>query len=110
MIESLPSSRVFTLPETGASSISAPISAASAARARLAAGLIELMSTKTLPGERPAMIPSGPRATDRSAVVSDTMEKTTSLASVASRAVSAHAIPASMSQSALDRVRLCPVT
>ena len=45
IIESLPSSRVITLPDTGASSMRAPQAIACAASARLAAGLTVLMST-----------------------------------------------------------------
>jgi len=45
MMERRPVSSVVTLPETGASSICAPRSATRTASARLAAGLIVLMST-----------------------------------------------------------------
>ena len=45
MIDSLPSSNVMTLPETGASSMFAPFADTRAARSRLAAGLTVLIST-----------------------------------------------------------------
>ena len=45
MTESLPCSSVITLPDTGASSMTAPRSATRSASARLAAGLTVLMST-----------------------------------------------------------------
>src|SRR5579875_3192027 len=86
MMDSRPSSSVETLPDTGASSISAPRSRTRVARARLSAGLTVLMSTYTAPGASPARMPSAPRG------------------------VGAHSIPASRSQRALDAVRLYPVT
>ena len=49
MTENLPSCRVMTLPETGASTMSAPFSRTLAARARLTVGLTVLMSMKILP-------------------------------------------------------------
>ena len=50
IIESLPCSSVMTLPDTGASTMSAPCSRTFAASARLTAGLTVLMSMSSLPG------------------------------------------------------------
>ena len=88
----------------------APAASTRAARLLETAGLTELMSTYTLPSDNPASTPSGPSVTDRSASLSVTIVNTTSPASAASRGVSAHRIPSAISQSALDRVRLVPVT
>ena len=63
MTESLPCWRVMTLPETGASTMSAPFSRTLAASARLTAGLTVLISTQTLPGPSPSNRPFGPSAT-----------------------------------------------
>ncbi len=106
MIESRPSSSVLTLPETGASSSSAPAPRASSASARLAAGDPVVMSTQTLPGRRPARIPSGPSATASSARAFVTMVKTTSAASAVSRGVPRSTSPASTSACAFSGVRL----
>ena len=53
MIASVPSMALGSPPETGASSISIPFLASSAATSRLARGAMELMSTSTLPGFTP---------------------------------------------------------
>ena len=61
-IASSPASSVATLPETGASSISAPASATRSAIPALACGAIVLMSAQTAPGASPAITPSSPSA------------------------------------------------
>src|ERR687889_666802 len=110
MTESLPSSRVTTLPETGASSMAAPRSATRPASSWLALGLAVLMSTYILPGPSPATTPSGPRVIASRAAVPVTMLKVTSAASATARGESAQAMPSAMSHSALARVRLWPIT
>ena len=60
---SWPASSVLTLPETGASSICAPLARTFSAIRREAAGLTVLMSTSTCSGPSPARTPSAPRTT-----------------------------------------------
>src|SRR3989442_9252956 len=108
--DSLPCSSVTTLPDTGASTMSAPFSRTWAATARLTAGLTVLMSTTTFPGLSPASNPSRPSATASSDLESVTMMKITSAASATARGESLHFIPVSTSHCAFERVRLYPVT
>jgi len=77
-----------------------------AASARLAAGLVVLMSIRSLPGPRPARIPSGPSAMACSAAALVTMEKITSEAWATARGESAQRIPRFTNPSAFARVRL----
>jgi hypothetical protein len=58
----------------------------------------------------PAMMPSSPSATARTAAASVTIENTISDAAAASRGVAAKRMPALISGSALSRLRLKPVT
>ena len=97
MIASVPLSAWGMLPETGASSISAPSERTCAATSRLFRGLTVLMSRYTFPGPSPARIPSGPEAIASSAASSVTMLKITSAGAATSRGVSRHC------QSALDQ-------
>ena len=61
MIASDPSIALGSPPETGASSISTPFFASSAATSWAASGAIELMSTRMLPWRTPSMTPPFPR-------------------------------------------------
>ena len=106
IIDSLPSTSVTTLPDTGESIMSAPFSRTFAAMARLVAGLTVLMSTNTLPALRPAIIPSGPSAMARSASELVTMAMVTSTDWLTARGESAHFMPLSISHCAFARVRL----
>src|SRR5918994_1881237 len=110
MIASCPASRVARLPETGASSICAPVSATRSASRRLAAASIVLMSAYTFPAPSPARIPSGPDATSSTAAVSVTIERTTSAPSATSRGVPATTIPLASRDSARPGLRFQPVT
>src|SRR5215211_3135835 len=56
------------------------------------------------------MIPSWPRATERTALPSVTMERTMSETSATARGVSAQPMPAAISDAALSRLRFQPVT
>ena len=96
----------MTLPETGASTMSAPFSRTRAARARLTAGLTVLMSTRTLPALNPASMPSGPSNTCSSAAELVTIDSVTSAAAQTARGESAHFMPRSISRCAFDLVRL----
>src|SRR6266446_1144106 len=98
--DNLPCWRVITLPETGASSMSAPFSRTLLARARLIAGLTVLMSTKILPGPSPASNPSGPSATAASAAELVTIASVMSDAEATSRGEEAQPIPFSISHCA----------
>ena len=106
MTDSFPSCRVITLPDTGASTMSAPFSRTFAARERLTSGLTVLMSTKILPLFSPARIPSGPSAIVPRAAELVTMAKVTSAAAATERGESAHVMPRSISHCAFERVRL----
>src|SRR6266576_3960420 len=108
--ESLPSCKVITLPETGASNRSPPFSRTFSASSRLNAGPTVLISTKILPGFTPASIPSGPFITAANAAELVTMESVMSLALTTSLGVFAHFIPFLMSHPAFERVRLYPDT
>ena len=77
---SLPASSVDTLPDTGASTMSAPFARTFSATSRLTAGLTVLLSTTTLPSRRPARNPSAPSDTASSDFESVTMTKITSAA------------------------------
>src|SRR5215831_1033353 len=110
MTDSFPSCKVTTLPETGASTMSAPLARTLAASARLTAGLTVLISTNVLPGPRAETSPSGPSATASRAAALVTMAKTTSAAAVTARGESAQRMPLSISHCAFLRVRLKPVT
>ncbi len=81
------------LPDTGASTMSAPFSRAFAASARLAAGPTVLMSMSSLPAPRPASSPSGPSDAPSSAAVLVTMTKVVSAASHTARGEEAHFPP-----------------
>ena len=94
------------LPETGASTMSAPFSRTFAASALLTAGLTVLMSMTTLPGASPASRPSGPFATASSAAELVTITKMTSAAWHTAFGVSPNVMPFLTSQSAFDFVRL----
>jgi hypothetical protein len=98
------------LPETGASTISAPFSLTFAATARLTSGLTVLMSMTTLPAESPASRPSGPLVTASSEAEFVTITKMKSAAWQTAFGDPANVIPFSTSQSAFDLVRLYPVT
>ena len=78
MTDSLPCCSVITLPETGASTMSAPFSRTLAASARLTAGLTVLMSMWNFPVEKPASNPSGPSVIAVRAVAFVTIVKVTS--------------------------------
>ena len=110
MTESLPCSRVTTLPDTGASTISAPFSRTLAARARLTAGLTVLMSISTFPAPMPASNPSAPYATSSTAEEFVTITKVRSAAWHTARGESAHFMPLSINHCAFDRVAVYPVT
>src|SRR5271167_4932209 len=108
--ESLPCCRVITLPDTGASIMSAPFSRTFAASARLTSGLTVLMSMWNLPAPIPASDPSGPSVTAASAAAFVTIVNVTSDAAAAPLGESAKFIPLSINHCALERVRLKPVT
>src|SRR5215211_168299 len=110
MIASCPASRVVRLPDTGASSMLAPVSATLSASRRLASGSIVLISAYTFPGPSPARIPSSPETICSTAVVSVTMESTTSTAWASSRGVPATAMPFAASGSLRPSLRFQPVT
>ena len=94
------------LPDTGASTMSAPFSRTFAARALLTAGLTVLMSMITLPGARPASRPSGPLATASSDAELVTITNTKSAAWHTAFGVLPNFMPFLISQSAFDFVRL----
>src|SRR5271165_566594 len=73
--DNFPSCRVITLPETGASTMSAPTARTFAASARLTAGLTVLMSINVLPALNPASNPSGPSLIEAIAAALVTMAK-----------------------------------
>ena len=106
IIVSLPCSSVLMLPETGESTMSAPLARTLATVSRLTTGLTVLMSMMVLPALRPAMKPSGPSATPSSAAESVTITKITSAPCATSRGVAPHFIPLSSSHCAFDFVRL----
>src|SRR5208282_4674008 len=106
--ESLPCCNVMTLPETGASIMSAPFSRTFAASARLTSGLTVLMSMWNLPAEIPASNPCGPSVTAASAAALVTMVKVTSDATATAWGESANFMPLSINHCALERVRLKP--
>ena len=96
MIVSFPLSTIVTLPDTGASIMSAPFSRTFAASARLTAGLTVLISMSNFPGPRPASNPFGPSDAPCSAAVLVTMQKVKSAAWQTARPESAHFMPAEM--------------
>ena len=96
----------MTLPETGASIMSAPFSRTFAASARLTSGLTVLMSMWNLPAPMPSSNPSGPSVTAASAAAFVTMVNVTSDAAATALGDSANFMPLSISHCALERVRL----
>ena len=100
MIVSVPDCTWGTLPDTGASSISAPLARTCSATLRLTRGLTVLTSTQVFPSARPATIPSGPEATSSSTSSFGMDVKTTSTDSATSRGVSRQVSPSSRSFSA----------
>ena len=99
------------LPETGASTMSAPFARTFSASALLVAGLTVLISIRTLlawfgAAPIPASIPFGPSAQSSSAAALVTIDIVTSAASQTPRGVSENFIPLSISHCALERVRL----
>ena len=99
-----------TLPDTGASSIAPPPSAARSDSRRLASGAIVLMSAHTAPRRSPARMPSWPEATSSTAAVSVTIDSTTSASAATAAGVSARRMPIATSGSALAGERFQPVT
>ena len=110
MNEAWPCSTVIVLPETGTSSSAAPRAATGAASSRTTAGDTVLMSTSTALAARPAITPSAPSATARSAASSVTIVKTASAPSAAARGDFASVSPAPTSSRALSGVRFQPLT
>ena len=104
--ESFPSCSVTTLPETGASTMSAPRARTFAATDRLNAGLTVLISMSTLPGANPARMPSGPSTIISSAAEFVTIENVKSEAAATSLGLPAHFMPFSIRRAAFVRVRL----
>src|ERR1700730_8956315 len=100
----------MALPETGASTMSAPFSRTFAHTTRLKAGLTVLISISTLPASKPARTPSGPSIMEFKASDVVTIENVKSQAVATSRGEAAHCIPFSIRRSALARVRLYPLT
>ena len=110
MIVSVPVCTCGTLPDTGASSMVAPVARTRSAVSRLTRGLIVLRSTQIVPADRPARMPSGPEATvfSTSSLGRDVM--TTSAAAATSRGVSFHFSPWPTSSCASSRERSSPYT
>ena len=97
MKERVPSMALGSPPETGASSISMPRLASSAAISLEATGLMELMSMNTLPGFMWAATPSSPSMTAFTWGLLGTMVSTTSQVSPISALVAALAPAATIS-------------
>ncbi len=104
--DSFPCCNVMTLPETGASIMSAPFSRTFAANARLTSGLTVLMSMWNLPAPIPARMPSGPSVTAVKAIAFVTMLNVMSDAAATAFGDSANYMPFSISHCAFERVRL----
>ena len=102
--------RVAGLPDTGQSRNLAPVAATRSAIATLASGAIVLMSAHTVPGRRPARMPSGPSAISATAAVFVSIVKRTSTDAASPRGVSAQPMPASRRSWALAFVRFQPTT
>ncbi len=96
----------MTLPETGASIMSAPFSRTFAASARLTSGLTVLISMWNFPDEIPASNPSAPSVTAASAAAFVTIVKVMSEANATAFGESANFIPRSINHCAFERVRL----
>ncbi len=84
-------------PDTGASTYSQPRPFTRAASSFVTSGEMELVSTKTFPGESPAATPSGPKRTFSTSAVSGTMQKVTSATRATSRPLPQATPPASTS-------------
>src|ERR671922_224633 len=110
MIVSVPDCTCGTLPDTGASIITAPPAWTRRAKSRLALGLTVLMSIQVLPAVRPARIPSGPDATFSRIPSFGRDVKTTSADCATSRGVSHQCSPESMRCCAVSRLRSSPQT
>ena len=95
MMESVPSMAPFSPPDTGASSMSTPRAARSAAIWRVTRGEMVLMSITVKPGLAPPTTPFSPRITCRTSGVSETQITTISAAAAAAAGVSATATPSS---------------
>ena len=100
----------MVLPETGTSSNAAPRAVTGPSSSRTTVGLTVLISTSTACGPRPAMMPSGPSATARSAESSVTIVKTAWAPSAAARGDGASVRPAVTRWRALAAVRFQPLT
>ena len=74
-----------------------------AAKSRVAAGEIELMSTTSLPLPRPSATPSGPKSTSSTSGVSGTMVMTMSDLSATSRGLAQAVPPASIRAAGTSR-------
>ena len=110
MNEAWPCSTVIVLPETGTSRTVAPRAAAASPTSRTTTGLTVLISTSVPPAPSPAITPSSPRATARSAASSVTIVKTASTPSAAARGDLASVRPAATRSRALSGERFQPTT
>ncbi len=107
MIIRVRASAAAVLPDTGASTIAAPVASTSAPSRSMRVGPTVLMSTAIFPAPSPASRPDSPRYTASSASPSASIVTATSARSARARGESTTSPPvAAATSSALDRVRL----
>src|SRR6267154_2033645 len=106
MIMTWPASAASRLPDTGVSSMLAPVRATSAAMWALTSGSTVLQSATTCRGASPATNPPAPSATARRAAESHTMQMSTSACSATARGLGWTITPEPRSASARCGVRL----
>jgi hypothetical protein len=101
-IEMLPDAARWQPPETGHSIAVAPLASTFAARRRISASSVVLISSQTLPGPRPSSRPSGPSTTAAEAAGEGRQVMTNSQASAIERGEFARRAPRATKSSTAD--------